>query len=190
VAKHSAIFLDRDGTLIEDVGYIKLPSQITFYGNVYKALKLLQRDFLLFIITNQSGIGKGELTADEVEGINTAISKRFYAEGIHIKKIYVCPHTKEDNCECRKPNPYFVYKASEEFNIDLSNSYFIGDHPEDIYCAEQAGVTGIYLLTGHGVRHYHELKQKPVIKPNILEAAKFITNKIIINVGSYERKSE
>lgn len=176
--KKLAIFLDRDGTLIEDVGYIKLPSQINFFGNVYRALNLLQKNFILLIVTNQSGIGKGELTLDEVEKVNTAISERFAAEGIIIKKIYVCPHTKEDNCICRKPNPYFLHQASEEFNIDLNNSYFIGDHPEDIYCAQQAGVTGIYLLTGHGIRHYHELTQKPLIIKNILEAAKFIINQI------------
>jgi D-glycero-D-manno-heptose 1,7-bisphosphate phosphatase len=176
--KQPAIFLDRDGTLIEDVGYIKLPSQINFFGNVYQALSLLQKNFMLIIITNQSGIGKGDLTTDEVEKVNTAITERFAAEDIIIKKTYVCPHTKEDNCKCRKPNPYFLYQASEEFNIVLNNSFFIGDHPEDIYCAQQAGVTGIYLLTGHGVRHYHELTQKTVIKANILEAAKYINHKI------------
>jgi len=174
--KRKAIFLDRDGTLIEDVGYLKNPSEIVFYDNTFTALQLLQKKHLLFIITNQSGISKGALTEEEVNAVNNAILNRFTKESINIQEVFVCPHTVEDRCECRKPNSYFIQKAEIKYGLDLSKSFMIGDHPSDVYCAENAEVTGIYLLTGHGCQHLHEFKHKPLIKADILGAAKYINN--------------
>lgn len=175
--KNKAVFLDRDGTLIEDGGYLKNPSDIIFYANTYPALQLLQKKYLLFIITNQSGISKGVLTADEVDIVNNTIISRLKKDSIHIQEVFVCPHANEDECECRKPKPYFIQKAGLKYNLNIAESYMIGDHPSDVYCAENAGATGIYMLTGHGCKHLHEFKQKPIIKADILDAAKFITKK-------------
>ena len=173
----NAVFLDRDGTLIEDVGHLRSPIDINFYADVYAALKILKKDFLLFIITNQTGISKGHLTVEEVNEVNKAIIKRFSEESINITDIYVCPHSKEGKCICSKPESYFLLEAAKKYNIDLASSYLIGDHPEDVYCAENAGATGIYLLIGHGVKHLHEFAQKPIIKADILAAAKYINSK-------------
>jgi D-glycero-D-manno-heptose 1,7-bisphosphate phosphatase len=174
---NKAIFLDRDGTLIEDVGHIKHPRQIYFFPDVFRALNSLPKEFLLFIITNQTGIAKGQLKTEEVNEVNEALVNRFREESIIIQDVFVCPHAKEDNCSCRKPNPYFLLKSAEKYNLDLTNSYMIGDHPEDVYCAEKAGLTGIYLLTGHGLRHLHEFSTSPLIRANILDAANYINSK-------------
>lgn len=176
MTRQKAVFLDRDGTLIEDVGYIKTPAEINFYANVYAALILLQKTYKLFIVTNQSGVAKGDISLKEVDIVNKAMQKRFECEGIEITEIFVCPHSKEDNCNCRKPKPFFLKEAALKYNIDLSKSYMIGDHPSDIYCAENAGATGIYLFTGHGLKHLHEFRKRPICRPDILDAAKFIIN--------------
>lgn len=176
MTKQKAIFLDRDGTIIEDLGCLKRTSQISFYSGTFKALILLQKEFLLFIVTNQEGIAKGMASYDEVRAVNMAIEDRLKSEGVKIAKTYVCPHSKEDGCHCRKPNPYFLKKAANDFNIDLSKSYMIGDHPSDVYCAENAGATGIYLFTGHGLKHLHEFDRKPECSPDILDAADYIMN--------------
>lgn len=105
-----AIFLDRDGTLIEDVGYIKHPRQMYFIRNVFHALAALQKEFLLFIITNQTGVAKGQLKIEEVNDINEALLKRFREHSIIIQEVFVCPHGREDNCICRSPILIFYMK--------------------------------------------------------------------------------
>lgn len=177
--KHPAVFLDRDGTLIEDRGYIDDEHEIVFFENTFDALGILQENYLLFIITNQSGIGKGILSKDKVYNVNKYLVNCFKAKGITIFDTYCCPHVTEDFCWCKKPEPYFLYKAEQDYNIDLSISYMIGDHPEDVYCAENAGATGIYVLTGHGLKHLHEFDEKPIIQADILEAAMYINSKQI-----------
>lgn len=176
MVKQKAVFLDRDGTLIEDIGYLKSPDQINFYSDVYAALLLLQKMYKLFIVTNQAGVAKGILSLEEVISVNKAIEGRFTKEGIVITDTFICTHSKEDNCHCRKPKPFFLKEAARKFNIDLSKSFMIGDHPSDIYCAENAGASGIYLFTGHGLKHLHEFEKKPVCRASILDAAKYIIN--------------
>lgn len=174
MANRKAVFLDRDGTLIEDVGYLKNLDEINFYADVYAALLLLQKAYKLFIVTNQAGVAKGVISFEDVSNVNKAIEDRFRNEGIEITETFVCPHSKDDNCNCRKPKPYFLKEAALKYNIDLSKSYMIGDHPSDVYCAENAGATGIYLFTGHGLKHLHEFREKPICQPGILDAATYI----------------
>ena len=172
--KHPAIFLDRDGTLIEDVGYIKQSSQVSFYSFSFEALSMLQQHFLLFIITNQSGIAKGFTTEQEVTDINKFVVNTLKARNIAIYDVFCCPHKNEDNCDCKKPKTLFIEKACELYHVDLSQSYIIGDHPSDVQCGINAGVTPVYLLTGHGKEHQKEIPQEIVICKNILDAAKCI----------------
>jgi len=176
MAKHPAIFLDRDGTLIEDIGYIGNPALIKFFSFSFEALLSLQEYFLLVIISNQSGVAKGLITNEEVKKVNDHIINTYKSSGIAIWDVFYCPHVDEDNCGCKKPKPFFIHKASEIFNIDISKSFIIGDHPSDIQCGINAGVTPIYLLSGHGKMHKDELKSDVVICENILEAAKLILN--------------
>lgn len=174
MTKHPAIFLDRDGTLIDDVGYIQHSSEVSFYPFTFEALSLLQEHFLLFIITNQSGIAKGITTESEVSAVNNYIVNALKEQCIDIYEVFCCPHNTEDYCECKKPKTYFIDKAQQLYNIDLSRSFIIGDHPSDIQCGLNAGISPIYLLTGHGQKHLNEIDADTVICSDILEASKYI----------------
>jgi D-glycero-D-manno-heptose 1,7-bisphosphate phosphatase len=172
--KKAAIFLDRDGTIIEDTGYIKHPGEIIFHSWSYEALSLLQKEYLLFVITNQSGIAKGITTEDDVAGVNGYLIEALKEKGIFIQALYYCPHASEDNCACKKPKPYFIFKASDEFNLDLSRSFIIGDHPSDVYCGINAGVKPVYVMTGHGEKHRHELPEGITLCEDLLGATRWI----------------
>jgi D-glycero-D-manno-heptose 1,7-bisphosphate phosphatase len=178
MAKHPAIFLDRDGTLIDDVGYIKQSSEVSFYPFTFEALSRLKVHFLFFIITNQSGIGKGITTEKEVSTVNKFILKILNEQEIIIADIFCCPHTTENNCDCKKPKTYFIDKAAQLYDIDLSRSYIIGDHPSDVQCGLNAGITPIYVLTGHGQMHRDELSDVVVVCSNLLEASNHIIQEI------------
>ena len=122
--------------------------------------------------TNQSGIAKGITTENEVSDVNNYIVKTLKEHDVVIYDIFYCPHKTEDNCECKKPKTYFIHKAHQLYNIDLSRSFIIGDHPSDIQCGLNTGITPIYLLTGHGQKHQNEISQEIVICSNLLEASK------------------
>jgi len=176
MAKLPAIFLDRDGTLIEDRGHIRDCSEVRFYPFTTEALTILKDSFLLFIITNQSGIGKGLVREEEVSAIHAHILDSLSQEGIEIREVYSCPHRTEDNCACKKPKTAWVEKACREYPVDPGRSYIIGDHPSDAECGLNAGMTPIYLLTGHGTKHLPELTQETIICDNLLSAAKYINS--------------
>ena len=172
----AAVFLDRDGTLIDDRGHLSDPEQVFFYPETVPALRLLQRDYLLFIVTHQSGIGKGILHPSDVVGVNQYVVAELARAGIRIEKVYCCPHERADNCACIKPKPYHLREAAAEFGIDLTRSFVIGDHPHDVELARNAGARGIYVLTGHGQKHRAELDPEGgyIICEDIIKAARHI----------------
>ena len=139
---------------------------------------MLQNDFLLFIVTNQSGIGRGYYTISDFHVYNNHLLNLLNEKTIEIKRTYFCPHLKEDNCECRKPKTKFIDMIIEEFKIDIKKSWVIGDHPSDIEFGLNAGSRTVYLTTGHGDRHLKELDAfniKPtIICDNFLGATKEI----------------
>lgn len=178
MAKHPAIFLDRDGTIIKENGYIDKTLNVEFFPYTYKSLELLQKHFLLFIITNQSGISRGLISESDVQEVNKYITETLKTKGITIFDTFYCPHRNEDNCNCKKPGPYFLYKAAQLYNLDLMKSYMIGDHPSDVECGINAGVTPIYLLSGHGKKHKDELIFNSKICNNLSDASKYIISTI------------
>jgi len=171
-----AIFLDRDGTLnIDEKGYICKEEDLKFFPDTFKALNLLKKDFKFIIITNQSGIGRGYYTEEDFHKFNNKLIEELRKQNIIIEKTYYCPHGPEENCNCRKPNTTFIKQAEKEFNINIKESFVIGDHPRDIDLGKNANCKTIYLLTGHGKKHKEELTQKPdLIANNLLEAAQWI----------------
>jgi D-glycero-D-manno-heptose 1,7-bisphosphate phosphatase len=171
-----AVFLDRDGTLIEDCGYLSDPSQVLIYDNTIDALKLLKEKFELFIVTNQSGIALGEITMDDAIRVNSYIEKKLADAGIIIKEVYICPHQKEDRCNCQKPKPFFAEKAAAQYSLDLSKSYAIGDHLHDVEFAQCFGGEGVYVLTGHGTHHEAQVPDNVKIANDIYEAAQYIVS--------------
>jgi rfaE bifunctional protein nucleotidyltransferase chain/domain len=171
-----AIFLDRDGTLNRDLSYTYQIKDLEIIDGVTEGLQKLKSDFEFFIITNQSGIDRGLFSRQQAEDFTQAISEHLKKFGIEFKKIYMCPHLPEENCKCRKPNPFFMEEAAKEFDLDLKTSWVIGDRGTDIELAHRVGSFSILVLTGVSFTSISDLKSsKPTyIAPNLVEAAEFI----------------
>jgi histidinol-phosphate phosphatase family protein len=125
----------------------------------------------LFIVTNQSGVGKGYLTLKQVEAVNAHVIASLEQAGVAIERVFVCPHARSEGCICIKPKPHFLRLAEREHGIDLRRSFTIGDHPHDVEFARSVGATGVYVLTGHGAKHRAELEWAPIVFPSLVAAA-------------------
>lgn len=165
-----AVFLDRDGTIIEDRGNLCHPLQVVFFRDTVSSLQRLSDHFTLFIVTNQSGVAKGTISMKDVKRVNAYVSSYLEKHGVPIAATYVCPHERVSGCRCIKPNSYFFKKAERDFGIDVGKSFAIGDHPHDVYFATGAGATGIYVLSGHGMKHREELPANTFIVDGIRDA--------------------
>lgn len=174
-----AVFLDRDGTIIDDLGYLSRPEQVIFFSDTITSLLRLQEHYELFIVTNQSGVAKGLVSMEDVECVNAYILSHLSEAGVRIVETYVCPHNRGDGCLCMKPKPYFLIKARKEHFIDLERSFVIGDHPHDVDFALSVGARGIYVLSGHGEKHRKELSEGVLIADGIGEAAELILKQAI-----------
>lgn len=164
---NKAIFLDRDGTINIDYGYVHEIEKFKFIDGVIDGLKMLSDlGYILIIITNQSGIGRKMFSEEELNKLNSYMLDKLKEHNINITKIYYCPHTDGDNCNCRKPKLELFYKAVQEYDIDLEKSYAIGDKERDLEINKYEKVTGI-LLTDKIVDNY-------ICMPTLLEAAKYI----------------
>jgi histidinol-phosphate phosphatase family protein len=151
VKKSKAVFLDRDGTLLTERGYLDDPRKIYFYKGVFAALKKLSSaGYKLIIITNQSGVARGYFTLGTLAKIHARFKKILGRHGLRISGIYFCPHLPTAGCRCRKPKPYLLKKAAREHGIDLRKSFMIGDQQRDMELARRAGARGILVLTGGG----------------------------------------
>ena len=153
-----AVFLDRDGTIIEEKEFLRDPDQVVIFPGAALALKRLQdADFKLFIVSNQSGVGRGYFTLADVERVNQRLVELLAPDGVRFEKIYVAPEAPGQPSYGRKPSPQFLFDAREEFGIDLSQSYMIGDKLSDLECGWNAGVKkSILVLTGYGARSERE----------------------------------
>lgn len=184
--KRRAVFLDRDGTLNEDVGYPAHPSQVKIYPSSFEAVKTFNSaGMLAIIITNQSGVGRGFLTEEDLRLIHDKIRASFLEQQARLDAIYYCPHYRlspipryKKDCDCRKPKPGLVLQAAQDFSLDLERSYMIGDKAEDILLAKNVLAAPILVLTGSGRETLSNLKDRG-LKPacvveNILEAARWI----------------
>ena len=147
-----AVFLDRDGTLIEERNYLSRPEQVAVFEGAGAALRRLQDEgFLLFVVTNQSGVGRGYFTMADVENVNTRIVEEYAKSGVRFEKFYVAPEAPGQPSHGRKPSPRFLFDAEEEFKVNLRNSYLIGDKLIDLECGWNAGVKKCLLVrTGYG----------------------------------------
>lgn len=166
-----AVFLDRDGTIIEDRGYLRDPSEVVFLPDAFESLRGLQEEFLLFIVTNQSGVARGEISHEDVQRVNAHVVAELARAGIEIAEVYVCPHAREDGCFCIKPHPHFLREAEKHHGVDLARSFAVGDHPHDVDFGLAGGGAGIYVLTGHGEKHLAELAPDAPVTTDIKQAA-------------------
>jgi len=150
---NKAIFFDRDGTLNYDPGYLGNPDKVELYDFVPEGIADLKNKygFKIIVVSNQSGISRGLISAEDVDNVNSKINDVIKAKGGEIDKFYYCPYHPEfsepKKCICRKPSPELVFKAAEDFDIDLSKSYFVGDSECDIECGNNAGTKTVLVKT-------------------------------------------
>ena len=180
---NKAVILDRDGVLIEDKDYSYKIEDLQILPGVIKGLKLLKTDFFFFIVTNQSGIGQGYYSLNDFFKYNNHLISKLQEEGIPIEKTFYCPHLKEENCDCRKPKPRFLFKIRDDWNINLKLSWVIGDRPSDIQFGINGGCKTAYMYTGHGKKHLSELEMLN-IKPNFVSSNFLHTAKSILKYSS------
>ena len=147
-----AIFLDRDGTLIQEKEYLRDPAQVEVFPKAFASLqRLVAAGFTLFIVTNQSGVGRGYFTMADVDRVNARVVQEFQQHGIPFRKIYIAPEAPDQPSRGRKPSPQFLFDARDEFGMDLATSFMIGDKLIDLECGWNAGVAASILVrTGYG----------------------------------------
>jgi histidinol-phosphate phosphatase family protein len=144
-----AVFIDRDDTIAKDVPYCPSPEQLTLYEGVGRSIKRLNdAGFLVIMVTNQSGVGRGFFTASKLSEIHDKMRQDLAKDGARLDAIYFCPHLPEEGCECRKPNIGMVLQAMEDFDIDLSSSYVVGDSEREMELARRIGSKGIQVTSG------------------------------------------
>jgi D-glycero-D-manno-heptose 1,7-bisphosphate phosphatase len=143
----AAVFIDRDGTIIEDADYCSHPKQVKVFPGVSEALRLLKsHGFKIIVITNQSGIGRGFFTVDEYRSVESEVARQLGPD--LIDATYFCPDVPGPHSSHRKPSPGMVLQAKREQGIDLTRSFFIGDKEIDVECGRNAGVRTIRVQTG------------------------------------------
>jgi histidinol-phosphate phosphatase family protein len=150
---HPAIFLDRDGVLIENRSdYVRDWSQLKIIPEAIDALSIARtRNYKIVIVTNQSAVGRGLILQASAEEINRKLVKLIHHQGGRVDGVYMCPHAPDDHCSCRKPRPGLLLQAAQELSLDLSRSWMIGDAWSDIQAGQRAGVPHTILLrTGRG----------------------------------------
>lgn len=166
--KEIAVFLDRDGTMCEDVGYLDDPRRLTLFPDVFRAIKRLNhRGVKVVVVTNQSGVARGFFTEETVIAIHDRMAGILSDKGAFLDKIYYCPHHPDDGCKCRKPRPALLKRASRDMDIDLTSSYIVGDQATDIELAYGVGAKGILVMTGLGPKGLKELELQD-IKPHYI----------------------
>ena len=180
-----AVFLDRDGTLIQEAHYLSRPEQVVVFPGVGPALKRLQdAGFKLFIVSNQSGVGRGYFTLADVDAVHRRLEADLAVDGVRFEKIYVAPEAPDQPSRGRKPSPQFLLDAAAEFGISLARSYIIGDKWIDLECGWNAGVARSLLVrTGYGAELEATAGQelsKAVIINDLPQAAEWI----LANAGS------
>ncbi|MFN3604052.1 MAG: D-glycero-alpha-D-manno-heptose-1,7-bisphosphate 7-phosphatase [Leptonema sp. (in: bacteria)] len=172
------IFLDRDDTINKDYGYISKPQQIELLPYVIEGLSLLKDlGYEFIIITNQSGMAKKYFTKEDLIEIHKTLLELLKRYSISILDIFYCPHSEEDNCDCRKPKPGLIKQAIEKYkNIDLENSWIIGDKIRDILSGSQFNLKGILLQKEKTLEATDIPRNLVTLKENLYEAALFIKN--------------
>ncbi len=175
-----AVFIDRDGTLNKEVGYIDHFDRFHLLPMVPEAIgKLNQNSIPAFLITNQSGVARGYFSMDFLDSLHEKMNKELGANDCRLDGLYLCPHHPADHCACRKPKPGMLLKAAREHGITLHNSYVIGDKMIDMELAHGVGAKGILVLTGYGAEEIRSVSKDADNEPdhvaaNLYEAVNWV----------------
>ena len=185
------IFLDRDGTISEEVGYVDMVEKFSIYTFSSKAIKKLNDlGIKVIVVTNQAGIAKGLYTEETLHSIHEKMREILKKEGARIDAVYYCPHHPEGkivsyrlDCDCRKPKNGLLLKASRELNLNLKDCFIVGDKIRDIKAGSSLGIKSILVLTGYGKEDLETINSNDSEKPdfvteNLLEASEIICNEL------------
>lgn len=172
----AAVFLDRDGTINIDVGYLSNPDELSLIDGSAAAIKKLNgRGLKVIVISNQSGAGRGYFTVTDVRAVNARLTELLEHAGARIDGIYCCPHRPDEGCPCRKPRPGLVLQAAVEHGVDPGVSYVVGDKASDMELAGNTGSKSVLVLTGMGRSEAQKLTATPDhIAPDIMAAVEWI----------------
>ncbi len=183
-----AVFLDRDGVLIENrEDYVKDWAEVEFLPGTFAGMRTLTELGLpIVLITNQSAVGRGIITSNFVEELHNRMIAVIEANGGRIDAVYYCPHHPTAGCTCRKPLPGMLHQAAQDLNLDLSASFFVGDALTDLEAARAAEATGILVLTGRGADEATKLVgsefEKALCLSDLEEAANWIAEQGVVSV--------
>jgi D-glycero-D-manno-heptose 1,7-bisphosphate phosphatase len=167
--------LDRDGTIVVEKNYLKSKDQLELLPHAVEGLRMLRsQGFGLIVISNQSGIGRGLVTSDEVEAIHAELKGRLAQEGVILAGIYYCPHAPSENCVCRKPRTALALQAAKDLGFDPVESVVIGDKTSDIEFGRALNARTILVRTGYGLEHVHTTRPD-MIADNLAHAARLIS---------------
>jgi histidinol-phosphate phosphatase family protein len=175
-----AVFLDRDGVICENRDdYVKSWREFVWISGATEAISLLKDNgYLIIVATNQSAIGRGIISSKMLGKIHNEMLRQIIQAGGKIDRIYCCPHRPTDGCSCRKPKPGLLLQASRDFNINVADSYLVGDSFSDVIMGQRVGCTTIIVKTGKGAEELASLSRNEIkphyIAPNLLEAVRLI----------------
>lgn len=177
--QHPFVLLDRDGTIIAEKNYLSDPAGVEILPGAAEGLKLLQQHgFGLVVVTNQSGIGRGYYSVQEMHAVNNRMATLLAESGIALDGIYYCPHVPEEKCDCRKPRPGMVLRAAAELGFIPAHAVVIGDKAADLGLARAVGALGVLVRTGYGAMQESKLDTPPdMIADNLYDAAVYILKK-------------
>jgi D-glycero-D-manno-heptose 1,7-bisphosphate phosphatase len=170
-ALRPAVFLDRDGTIAEEVGYLNHVSRFRILPRVAEAIRRLnEAQMPVIVITNQSGVGRGYFPLSLVHTVHELMTQQLEAAGAHLDAVYYCPHTSADGCDCRKPKTGMLDLAAREHAIDLRRSFIVGDRHGDVEVARRTGANSILVRTGYGEGEYLWNASKWQYQPDFVAA--------------------
>lgn len=173
-----AIFVDRDDTIMVDVGYCSDPHKVKLLPHAAEGLRVLsQNGFVIVIVTNQSGLGRGYFTERDLESVNARLRQELRAMGADFDALYYCPHRPDEGCACRKPGPGLILKAASELELDLASSYTMGDRELDISAGKSAGTKTVLVINGKDPNNAQNPKHADLVARDVLEAARLILSK-------------
>lgn len=185
--KRRAVFIDRDGTISEEVGYVNHVTRYRVFPFAAEAVRVLhEAGWLAILVTNQAGVARGYFKEELVGEVHGLLARELEREGARLDAVYYCPHHPSvgeppyrQDCDCRKPRPGLIHRAASEFGLDLSACWMVGDRYGDTELARNAGVRSALVLTGYGrgeLEHQsHTWRHRPdLVAENLLEAAKEI----------------
>jgi D-glycero-D-manno-heptose 1,7-bisphosphate phosphatase len=146
-----AVFLDRDGTINEELGYLNDPHRLYLIPGAAEAIRLLNdAGILTVVVSNQAGVGRGYFSTATIEAIHQQLAKELARRGAYVDAIYYCPHHPNEGCECRKPKTGMLLRASQEHKIDLQRAFVVGDKVSDMDAGRRVGCRTVLVLTGYG----------------------------------------